>query len=235
MNAIVSIHDVSPVTLERVKSIIATCSDTITSNLILLIIPGHNWLPEQMQQLAYWQSRGCVLAGHGWMHHCEKISSIYHHIHSTIISRNTAEHLSLNTKQIQALLEKNHNWFSKAGLSTPDYYVPPAWAMGSINKNQLKSSPFRYFETTGGIYDSTKDQFYRLPLVGFEADTPRRKYLLTFWNKLNNHVATAKRPLRISIHPFDFDLLLSDQLKQCLFNITRCVDYHDLSGLIANN
>jgi hypothetical protein len=97
-----------------------------------------------------------------------------------------------------------------AGLKAPTLYVPPAWALGSINRVQLRSLPFDQVELLTGIYDCRADRFFRLPLVGYEADTRWRQIALRLVNTANQVAAVAScTPLRIAIHPFDLEYSLT--------------------------
>lgn len=220
MHALVSIHDVAPHTFDKVKAIIETLPAPCRENLIILVIPGLDWQPAQLDQLREWQQSGIQIAGHGWQHRCKHIKGLKHRLHSLFISRDVAEHLALSSKELEDLLQLNYQWFIEHDFLAPNYYVPPAWAMGPLSKSQLKASHFRFFESTHGIYDSEQQRFYRLPLVGFEADHGLRKFVLRLWNWINEWRASAKQPLRISIHPHDPEYLLADALNILLKKVT---------------
>lgn len=228
MRAVISIHDVMPETLHQVRSVLGELPEPCHENLTMLVVPGRQWSASGIEQLRYWQARGYTLAGHGWHHEVEEISSLYHRIHSRLISRNVAEHLSLQTNDLNRLLQKNHKWFWDNDLDTPDFYVPPAWAMGKLDSSDLAKSPFRYFENMGGIYDAKARKFVSLPLAGFEADTLLRSKYLATWNYCNHLVASHARPLRIAIHPNDFALRQAGQLKWMLNKVTEALSYRDL-------
>ncbi|MEX2367138.1 MAG: polysaccharide deacetylase family protein [Pseudohongiellaceae bacterium] len=229
MQAIISIHDVMPGQLEKVAEIMALLPPSCQENLILLIVPGLDWQAAQINRLRQWQSQGRILAGHGWRHEASQIRGVYHRLHALLLSRNAAEHLSLGRAEIQALIRRNFQWFIDHDLQPPDYYVPPAWAMGPLQATHLQSLPFRYFETTSGIYDSDLKQCHRLPLAGFEADTTFRKYSLGLWNACNTMLSSRQRPLRLSIHPDDLSLRLADSLLHYLQAVDNTVSYRTLS------
>ncbi len=232
LHAILSIHDVAPHTLQRVKAIIDILPARAHNNLILLIIPGLDWNDEQLETLRKWQEKGYTLAGHGWYHKAKQIHSVYHRIHSFFISRDVAEHLSLSEEEVQSLMQKNRLWFTKHKFNEPDCYVPPAWALGKITSAVLKQTGYRYIETTGGYIDTKTSRNIRLPLIGFEADTQLRKLTLIIWNWINAKFSSKKKPLRISIHPYDNEYLLSDSMQDWL----KAVDqYHCYSSLFKEN
>ena len=225
MKALISIHDVMPETLQRVRSILAELPETCHKHLLMLVVPGRRWSPIDIEQLHYWQAQGYILAGHGWLHEAEHIHSIYHRAHARLISRNAAEHLALDRAELVDLLHRNHAWFRDQDLCSPDYYVPPAWAMGALSTEDLIQAPFRFYENIGGIYDSATRQFHTLPLAGFEADSAWRRSSLGVWNQLNVWMAGPTRPLRIAIHPDDPQLRLAQQLNKLTAKVSQAVNY----------
>lgn len=225
LHAILSIHDVAPYTLERVKNIIARLPAAAHAHLILLIIPGLDWSDEQLQTLHEWQQKGYILAGHGWFHKTKRIQSIYHKLHSLFVSRDVAEHLSLSENEVLELMQRNRHWFEEHDFVLPDCYVPPAWALGKISKKTLKKTGYRYIETTRGYIDAQSSQEKTLPLIGFEADTQLRKHTLLAWNAGNACLSSSKTPLRISIHPYDDNYLLADSMWAWLNKTTHFHHY----------
>jgi predicted deacetylase len=225
MHAILSIHDVAPDTMERVTRIIASLPEQAKTALILLVIPGLDWKEAQIRQLKYWQDAGIELAGHGWTHQTDKIETLYHKLHSLFVSRDVAEHLSLSSSEICELMQRNRAWFAEQGLNTPACYVPPAWALGRISNTELRATGYQYIENTSGYISVETEQSKTLPLVGFEADTTLRKYVLKVWNALNRWNSSKKRPLRISIHPYDPEYKLASSITDTIEGVEQFVDY----------
>lgn len=220
-----------PETLGLVDQLINRIPPAAQPGVVLLVVPGRNWRPSDIARLARWQHKGLELAGHGWYHHARHIKSLYHRWHARFISRQAAEHLSLSRPALCQLLADNHDWFKQHNLTPPTLYVPPAWALGPLRRVDLAASPFRYFETTSGIYDSetTNGTGKRLlPLIGYEADTSGRKYGVRLWNALNKTLASEHRPLRLSLHPYDAELHLAEDLVRDLALLTECLDYRSL-------
>lgn len=211
--AIISIHDVMPNTLEQVEEILSTVlCDKEPSTILLLVVPGLAWEQRQLDRLKKLQNEGYELAGHGWQHRTIKIAGWYHRLHSWLISRQAAEHLSQSEQQLARLIEKNYQWFIDNDFKPPQLYVPPAWAMGKVSTETLSRLPFRGYESTRGILFVESQRFSALPLVGFEADNAFRHVFLGTWNRISATRASALKPLRIAIHPNDLALSLSDQL-----------------------
>lgn len=217
-----------PETLGHVRDIIDRLPDPCRRHLILLVVPGLNWQDRDIGQLQQWQQEGYLLAGHGWTHEVCEIRGWYHRLHSLMISRRAAEHLSLSRQEIIDLVRRNHAWFSAHDLSSPDYYVPPAWALGPVSNTDLQSTPYEYLELTSELRHISSGDRLMLPLVGFEADQSLRKWSLAFSNVTNRMISSHSRPLRIAIHPYDFSYRLSQALTKLLTQVDETVDYHDL-------
>ena len=232
MHALLSVHDVMPETFARVADILPRISSALDEqcrkHLLLLVVPGRNWQPLQLRQMRAWQEQGFLLAGHGWLHEVREIRRLWHRLHSLVLSRRAAEHLSLAEAEIQQLMRDNHAWFAGEGLAPPDLYVPPAWALGKISSQALAETPFRYLEVTSGYIELQSGATRRLPLVGFEADTRLRQLALAISNQANLTLASHKRWLRISIHPSDCELLPGAGIDGLLGRITRSLHYAEL-------
>jgi predicted deacetylase len=216
--AIVSVHDVMPSTLERVRHILELLDECGVPPATLLVVPGKDWTDEGLDALRGFAARGHALAGHGWVHRAApEPRNLYHRLHGRLISRNVAEHLSRSAGDLMDLVQECYNWFPGVDLPAPRLYVPPAWALGSLRATHLRSLPFRWYEVLRGYIDAERGRARWLPLTGFEADTGFRRVSLKLWNGLN--IALARNimgPVRISIHPDDLDLLLGDDLRRIL-------------------
>ncbi|MGQ7847579.1 polysaccharide deacetylase family protein [Granulosicoccus sp. 3-233] len=214
--AVVSIHDVMPETMDPVQRCLDECYRHDVRNVHLLVVPGRRWSASQLQQLRHWVSEGCLLAGHGWLHHCDNIDRPYHRLHSMLMSRNVAEHLALDAGGIVTMMNRCRQWFALHQLPSPDLYVPPAWALGRIDQPQLRSTGFGLVETVRGVVDLHAGQWKLGPLLGYEADTVLRSRVLSAWNRANRRMAALNGTVRIGIHPQDLELRLSEELRSDL-------------------
>lgn len=227
--AIISLHDVMPDTLEAVTWWLQHwLADIEPSDVTLLVVPGLDWQPQQLAQLRAWQQQGYELAGHGWLHRVRRISTLYHRLHSILVSRQAAEHLSLSETELIELLERNYQWFTDNDFQSPELYVPPAWALGQLGRSARRHLPFRYLESTAGFYDLHAHRFHALPLAGFEADARWRVPSLRLWNGLNRRLATSQRALRLSIHPHDHRYYLAADLQRWLQEGVQAVNYRQV-------
>lgn len=217
-----------PATLEQTHSIMARLKSFGYRRVTLLVVPGSGWRDDTLDSLRTLVEGGAELAGHGWVHRVDRIRGIRHRLHSALISRNVAEHLALDVPGRVALMQRCFDWFAEQALPAPALYVPPAWAMGPMPKRELGRLPFRQHETLGGVYDVKTMRFRRLAMVGFEADTAFRAASCRLWNWLNDKSAGRSRPLRIAIHPHDFELSLGRDLNALLAAGGKASSYRDL-------
>lgn len=225
LRGLVSVHDVMPETRDRVAQLLRAMPQQIPpERIVLLVVPGRDWSGDDLEWLRSLQKTGYELAGHGWSHQCAPPRTLYHRLHSLLLSRDAAEHLSLDPASIEALVRANRQWFDQQGLAAPELYVPPAWALGPVPRSALAQLPFRYYETLTGIHDVQSGRFYRLPVVGFEADTPGRARVLRLINMLQLTLARwRRRPVRVAIHPQDAELYLAGDLRACLARVAEPV------------
>jgi predicted deacetylase len=216
VKALVSIHDVMPHTMDRVERILGWLRAREVPPVTLLVVPGRPWSEKEIERLREFAAQGHPLAAHGWLHKTIP-RKLYHRIHAALLSRNVAEHLDLDSAGVLQLMVRSRDWFRVNELPVPDFYVPPAWALGPVSTEDLLKAPYKRIETTRGLIHlkGGGSQFEKLPLTGYEADTPFREFFLRRWNAAQFRKARAKAlPLRISIHPDDLELRIADQLDE---------------------
>ena len=210
-----SIHDVMPETLAPVAALIARCRGHGWPPPTLLVVPGRDWDRAGIAQLQRWQADGHRLAGHGWRHAIDGFGGIKHRLHSALISRRVAEHLSLDAEGILALMGRCHDWFAQQGLTADGLYVPPAWALGAVPLRRLNEQPFSAVETLRGIYSCADGRWRYRGLLGYEAGNRFQKAALQISNAVNRRRAPAAG-LRIGLHPRDAQLPLAGAMDRDL-------------------
>lgn len=227
-SALLSVHDVTPRNHPRVRRILELLSGAGAPPATLLIVPGREWSDDHLRRLREWEDTGHRLAGHGWSHAAPSPATLRHRLHAALISRDRAEHLSRSRDEARAIVRRCHTWFRRNGLAAPELYVPPAWALGALTRNDLEELPFRWYETLTGFLDAATGRRLRLPLVGFEADTAFRAFALRATNALNLGLARAlDRAVRIAIHPDDLELRLAGRLRRAIQRPWRWVESVD--------
>ena len=227
--ALVSVHDVMPETRHKVEWILQRLEAVPPDAIALLIVPGRPWTPDDLNWLRNLSAKGYTMIGHGWHHECDQPRGLAHRLHSRLISNRAAEHLSLTGKGITRLMCNCHTWLAGLGLGPVDTYIPPAWALGPISYDNLGFTPFRYVETLSGLYDTRSGRWRFLPVAGFEADRAWRAITMRPVNRFNRWLALrSQRPLRIAIHPQDWQYPLANQLDALLDEV---MDYRSYPGV----
>lgn len=225
-SALISIHDVMPRTLNGVEELFQRIQNALPqAPVTLLICPGLEWTTPSLDRLHRLLDQGAIAAGHGWAHRAVDTRSLFHRLHSRILSRDAAEHLSRSREEILQLMTACFAWFGEHHLPEPDLYVPPAWALGPLKPHDLKKLPFRQIETLSGVYLGNGSRFLHLPLLGFEADNAFRASSLRLFNALNKNLPN---PLRIAIHPKDHQLQLAQELQKTLREPWNPISYSAL-------
>lgn len=224
MQAMWSIHDVSPSTATWADAMVGRLTLSGVSRVTILIIPAGEWAPDAVDLLRGWESAGHILALHGWDHQARRPASLYHRMHSLVLSRDAAEHLSRGKAEMLARIERGRAWFGTNGLVEPDFYVPPAWAAGAVTSRDLGGAGFRRVETLTGITETSSGRTRLLPLVGFEADNLWRSIALRVSNAANTVLARLTgRPVRIAVHPNDDAKMLAGDLDRWIHRGCRPV------------
>jgi len=228
MKCHISIHDVSPKNLDKIIFIINHLNKKHNiKKITLLVIPGLDWNDEQIAIFKEWENNENIeLASHGWIHESSPIKNIYHYLHSKLISDDCAEHLSLSKSSIIKLMNNSYSWFVDKGLTPPTLYVPPAWALGNINKKDLLKVPFSEVETTSGVYINNK--FIFIPLIGFETKNYFRFIIVKISNFINYLLYHIFGLIRIAIHPNDFKLLLRKDIDKYLSEVTTSFQFNEI-------
>lgn len=230
MHALLSIHDVMPSSRAAVSAMLTQLFVSVSllrpQDITLLVVPGQSWSDADLDWLRRMAANGHPLAGHGWCHQAVRRRSLFHHVHSAVLSRDAAEHLSRPEHELVALVLRCHAWFERHRLPVGPLYVPPAWAVGSISRQALMSLPFTLMETLSAVEDIRCGKRHVLPLTGYEADNNGRAKLLAISNRLNWQWAKhGGKVVRIGLHPFDFQYRLAEHIIRDLNRVTQFRDY----------
>ena len=227
LTGLLSVHDVMPETRDNVTEMLSLLPVPAEKTL-LLVVPGREWSPDDMHWLRDLAQQGYPLAGHGWLHVCHRPMTLYHRVHSMLLSRMAAEHLSFSSQGVESIIRHSHAWFGENGLSPSSVYVPPAWALGALHPKAYADMPYQYIETLTGFVALSSGRRIPLPLAGFEADTPWRAMALRLSNAWNCWRARRMNlPLRVGLHPNDLHLLLEHEALGLLGEVDHWLNYSD--------
>jgi predicted deacetylase len=206
---LVSIHDVSPLTLaasQRAVGLMASEGVPIEA-LTLLVIPRHenrapldrdeparNWL----RQLA---DSGACLAMHGLTHRMEgRVCNPLRWLVSRGFARGQGEFFVSDRHDFAQRLQAARAIFRSAGLEEAlPGFVPPAWLLSSAASVEVKQSGFEFHERFSGIV--CRDVVRARRLIGFGSLSSIEAVAtsaLGRWQSLRTPEDT-----RLAIHPAD--------------------------------
>lgn len=209
---LISVHDVMPETLESVRGIVDAIERYGRRPATLLVVPGRDWRPAQIDELRRYRDRGHELAGHGWTHEAAGPPGLWHRLTGYAAGTHAAEHLGCDSAGVADIIRRCRGWFDDHQLGEPQLYVPPAWTMGRIRRLDIRRLGFRFFEYSSGYYDARIGVFQRVPHMGFDAETALRAAVLRFWNRASLNASHRYGWLRVAIHPRDPDLRMGADL-----------------------
>jgi predicted deacetylase len=206
---LISIHDVSPLTLDASRRAVALVESegVPVRALTLLVIPRHedrapldrhgptrDWL----RQLA--DSEVC-LAMHGLTHRMEgQVRNPWQWALAKGFARGQGEFLLSDRNDFARRLEASRAIFRRAGLEEAlQGFVPPAWLLSKAALIEVRRSGFAFYERLSGIV--CRDVVQARRLIGFGSMTAieaRTTIAYGQWQSLR-----ALRDTRLAIHPAD--------------------------------
>jgi len=206
---LVSIHDVSPLTLEASRRAVAFMeSEGVPSHaLTLLVIPRHeNLAPlDRHGPTRYWLRQlvdaGACLAMHGFTHRMEgRVRNPWQWALARGFARGQGEFLLSDRNDFARRLEESRAIFRRAGLpEAQPGFVPPAWLLSRAALTEVRQSGFAFYERLSGIVCGDFVQARRL--IGFGSLTAieaRATIAYSRWQSLR-----APADTRLAIHPAD--------------------------------
>lgn len=206
---LVSIHDISPLTLESSRCLVErlTSAGIPATALTLLAIPCHGghapldgdaptvrWLREQVDA-------GVTLCMHGYTHAMvSRARSPSQWVWSQVFARGQGELFLSDEADCRQRLAAAEAVFHRAGLSAAVAgFVAPAWLMSDAARAVVRGAGFDFFEELGGIVCGGAVHARRL--IGFGSLT-RLEAALT---GLHAHWQAGRTPAdtRLALHPQD--------------------------------
>ena len=206
---LVTIHDISPLTLETSRHAVTLMESegVPVQALTLLVIPQHegrvplgrngptrDWL----RQLA---DSGACLAMHGLTHRMEgRVRNPWRWALAHGFARGQGELLLSSREDFARRLETACAIFRRAGLDEALLgFVPPAWLLSKAALLEVRRSGFSFYERFSGIVSHDAVQARRL--IGFGSLTAieaRTTVAYARWQSLR-----APEDTRLAIHPAD--------------------------------
>jgi predicted deacetylase len=206
---LVSVHDVSPLTLAASRRAVALATETgvPVQALTVLVIPCHDdrapldECPEACAWLRDLDARGAHLIMHGYSHRmagrCYSPSGIFW-AHG--FARGQGEFFRSEATDAQQRLEKGQAILLRAGLAhAATHFVPPAWLLSRQARRVVLGHGFDCHEEIGGIVTAQGPRAKRL--VGWGSLNVLEACATRWWAALQ--VRRIPADTRLAIHPAD--------------------------------
>jgi hypothetical protein len=206
---LVSIHDVSPLTLEACRRAVdlASAAGVPLPALTLLVIPCHDDRapldehPRACAWLRELEARGAHLIMHGYSHRmsgCSLSPRGLFWAHG--FARGQGEFFRSDAAEATQRLERGKAILLRAGLaSATTSFVPPAWLLSTEARAVVRNHGFACHEEMNGIV--TPQGLFARRLVGWGSLNAIEACATRLWAALQIRRPTADT--RLAIHPAD--------------------------------
>lgn len=209
---VVSIHDVSPLTEERVKTMLGDLENIGVGKISLLVVPNHHhrapilenagfcrWLaeitpsPHEAVVHGYYHLRPRQSGGGWWS--------------SLVTEKYTAgegEFYDLSRALAAERLETAKREFREAGLQACGF-IAPAWLLGAEAEEAVRATGFEYTTRLGTFKDLGTGRETESQSLVWSVRTGWRRVLSLGWNGLLFRRLTESPLMRVGLHPPDWD------------------------------
>lgn len=206
---LVSLHDVSPLTVEDCRRAIdlLAAAGVGAAALTVFVIPHHEGvttIDADAPTVAFLRGladAGACLAMHGLTHRMPgRAFSPAGIIRAHVFARGQGELYKSDGADTQRRLDEGISLLRRAGLDEATRaFVPPAWQLSRAARAVVEQTGFEFYEMFGGIVH--RDGLRARRLIGWGSLNPIEAAATALWANLQ-----SRRPLadtRFAIHPAD--------------------------------
>jgi predicted deacetylase len=207
---VISLHDVHPGSLFRVKQQVRELESWGAHHFSLLVVP---WFHGEVQAkeddaLADWlrerEALGDEIVLHGWKHWREGDYARRGNLFWTrFYTANEAEFLDVDAAWARERLGAGREMLRGMGLSV-DGFIAPAWLLGDAAWDEVRAAGFRYTTTVRGVRRSD-GSWWRSQSLCWSARAAWRRQVSLFWNWILWRDLARGNLMRVSLHPVDVE------------------------------
>lgn len=209
---IVSIHDVAPETLPRVREVVEKLESWGVNRFCLLVVPNYHETgplcddPEAVRWLHGREACGDEIVLHGYSHSRPRraTDTALDLLATEFCSKNEAEFYRLGPDEAAAKLRLGAEILGRVGFK-PRGFVAPSWIFSRGTVRALKERGFRYMARRVGLIDFTNRVRIRSACCVWSTWAPVRGALSPFWVRLRLRRLRRKPVLRVDVHPPDLE------------------------------
>jgi hypothetical protein len=208
---IVSIHDVSPLTMDRTRTILSDLHHLGLPRTSLLVIPNHHHRapvkdhPDFAANLRAFAAEGHEIVLHGYYHLRPKTGdSRISRFTTEIYTAGEGEFFDLDHAAAAERLSRGRADLAACGTTTVGF-IAPAWLLGDAALRAVREAGFRYTTTINTIQDLKDNRTTATRSMVWSVRAPWRRTLSLAWNRALASALRSTEPLRIGLHPPDWD------------------------------
>jgi predicted deacetylase len=210
--AIVSLHDVSPLTRPVFSAMLEELNALGVARCSLLVIPDHHARGAMLADAGFCRwlealaARGHELVIHGYYHQRPQrpAETMRDRWMTRIYTRGEGEFYDLAKAPAAALLARAQAEFRQLDAPPPTGFIAPAWLLGAAAAEAVREAGFRYTTYLSGVQDYRSGEFTRAQSLVYSCRNAWRRASSLLWNgALSRRLRTAPL-LRLSLHPPDY-------------------------------
>jgi uncharacterized protein len=220
---VVSIHDVSPLTRERVGEMLSDLAALGVERTSLLVIPNHHYRapmtedPGFCQWLGDLSSRGHEMVLHGYHHRRASIeagsaplekkgpsSSLRDHLITEYYTAGEGEFYDLSEPEARQRLDRGLEDFQAAGFH-PTGFIAPAWLLGEEAERAVRGAGFSYTTRLKNFKDLESGREVVSQSLVWSVRSAWRRQVSRWWNASLATRLQGNPLARVGLHPPDWD------------------------------
>jgi predicted deacetylase len=208
---VVSVHDVSPLTRERVDRTLAGLAEIGISRTSLLVVPDHHHRAPITgdADFAAWL-RGHIAAGHeavshGFFHRRERRlkESASTRFFTRLYTADEGEFFDIDLEDARTLMTQGREALTECASVAPVGFIAPAWLLSEAGEQAARELGFAYTTGLKTIIDLASGNVLESQSLCWSVRSGWRRVVSLAWNRFLAGKLLANPLLRISIHPPD--------------------------------
>jgi len=207
--ALISLHDVSPLTLEECRQALELLGGVGLSpaQLSCFVIPRHedaraiDQEPDTLRFLGQLAGQGATLVMHGLTHRMPgRARSPLGWFRGHLFARGQGEFFRCDAADAERRLAEGRAIFRRAGLeSALRGFIPPAWLLSPAALQVVRGAGFEFYELFGGIQHRGRQLVPRV--IGWGSLSGIEARATALYADLQSRLPA--RDLRVAVHPAD--------------------------------
>jgi predicted deacetylase len=209
---VVSIHDVSPLTLQKTEQILDDLKKIGCASTSLLVIPYHHrrgrismnatfaeWLRERV-------AAGHETVLHGYYHLREQQAAdgVFKKMVTQSYTAGEGEFFDLSETEARERLKSGMSEFTACGVAATGF-IAPAWLLGDDAECAVRNLGFEYTTRIATVSDFKSGDVHSARSLVWSVRAAWRRVCSLAWNRLLALTLRNAPLLRVGIHPPDWD------------------------------